>query len=376
MLALLNRSKTRPAHVTVAERLRAAGHDPASLNGRDLGPATAAAATHTACDGTLISGVMYQLDYVSEEEHGIGKVRVAISGTDPRKVTMTGDARRHVARFADVNAIVLSSQALPTRTYAWGDNLDTGARTNGWSGEPWPADHQPPYALSYSQRVPYARRDEYARAVENGRVSMAALREKAKSLGLTDLPRRKVDLARTLLNSPQYLATVELSDVWPAWFATGRQLVLRADADATGVALEALGDAIDAGTLAVGTYSGAFASGFFLYDARDETDAIRADRVARADWYDARMADLEPVADALTAAGHRWYFLGRPTELNTGDGRTVVRYWLNSQGRHTAKDGTTCYKQVSGWYTLAELAAEKFVHDGARKEVADASRRR
>lgn len=355
-------------HVTVAERLERAGVDPMTLDGKDVGPRGAGAVSHVAADGTVIAGVMYQLDYRSEEEVGIGKLRTALTGTDLRNVTLTSEGRARVARFADVNAIVLSTRPLPTRTYAWGDILETGTRVDPY-GRPLGDGDMPEYASHYSRALPYTRWDRLAREVSRGRISMAELRARAKSAGLTGLPRTKAALAERFLNSPEYLATAHLNEVWPGWFAFGRHLVLRADSSATGVVIEALGDAIDAGTLAVGTYSGAFASGFFLYDARDETDAIRADRDEKATWYEDRMAELEPVAAELKAAGHGWYFLGRPCVLSNDGGEPQLRYWLNGHSGGVARDGTRCFKQPFGWYSLDELRAEKFIYDAAEREA-------
>lgn len=365
MTALLSRFRpaAKVAHVTIAQRLSEAGIDTGTLEGRGTASRTASAVAQTHPDGTVVAGVMYVLDFRSEEEYGIGELRKALSGPDPRNVAMVKTATRNVARFADVNAIVVSSRALPTRTFAWGEDLTTGQ----------PSAHEQDYAQWYAQSLNWARRDEFANKVEHDRLSMSDLRKFAKTLDLPGpLPRSKVALGAAILSSPQYEAARELLDVWPAWFHYGRELVLRAEpgTGATAVVIDALGEAIDAGTLAIGTYSGAFTTGVFLYDARDESDAIRAARAERADWYDARMADLEPVAAKLKSMGHGWYFLGRPSEFAKDEGG--VRYWLNGKSGAVAADGTRCRRQPSGWYTLSELLEEKFVHDAAVREASDA----
>lgn len=47
----------------------------------------------------------------------------------------------------------------------------------------------------------------------------------------------------------------------------------------------------------------------------------------------------------------------------------MVRYWFNGCGGAVATDGTRCRTQPPGWYSLAELRAEKFVHDAAAREA-------
>ena len=352
--------RSRTTHTSVLDRLTAAGHDPETITGEHSTSRAAVPAIFTAVDGTKIAGMVYTLDFRAEEEYGVGDLRKAITGTDPLSVSMMKGAQRHVAAFADAPAIVVATHFLPSQAPAWGDHLtdDTWHTPTG----------TPDYASYWSQALSWVRRDEFTYNAKAGRLSMVDLRAKAKVLGLTNLPRTKDALTDLIVNSAEYAAVLDLPDVWPGWFHNGKELVLRADDGAGRVVIEALQDAIRAGTLAIGTYSGAFASGMFLYDVRDETDAIRKDRKQQVQWYDARMRDLAPVERQLKEWGHKWFFLGKPSEHTTADGQTVVRYWLNGYGASVARDGTSCRRQPWGWYTLAELLDEKFVRDQAAKE--------
>lgn len=69
------------------------------------------------------------------------------------------------------------------------------------------------------------------------------------------------------------------------------------------------------------------------------------------------MAELEPVAKDLEENFLGYHFLGKPTEFSTDDGRTVVRYWLNSHSTGHAHDG----RQIFGYFTLDELKGRSFV---------------
>lgn len=345
-LATLRRPKSA-AHASIADKLTAAGIDPADVGARADRTTSAVPAVEVHDDGTVVAGMVYRLDYRAEEEHGFGKLVRALSGDDPRTTTLTKAGKRCVARFADVNAIVVATDPLPTRTYAWGDDLRSGVKP----------PKEPDYASRWTRELPYMREDQLARQVQHDHVKMDELRALAKKYGLTALPRKKADLAEYVLNAPERLATRTLADVWPAWFASGRHLVIRADAGASAVIVDALGDAIDAGHLAIRAYSGPFASGIFLYDGRDESAATHTKRREAADWHDARMAELKPVADKLKADGRNWYFLGNPREGEGG----VVRYWLNGASGGVSKSGISFTGQPFGWFTLDELRDERFI---------------
>lgn len=356
LAALLKRTSQAPAapHETIAEKVIAAGYSLENLEQDRTGTRTVVPVVRDHEDGTRVVGLVYQADYRYEEEEGVGSLVRRLTGTDGRDVVLTPVAANCVARFADVNGFVLSTQTLPTRTYAWGDDLRKGEQTG----------YVPDYVSTWDQDLPYLRDDAFGRRVSRGDVTVAELRARAQELGLTGLPRKKADLAALLLASPEYLATVKVAEAWPAWFAHGVQLVVRADAGPAATIVEALGDAIDAGALALSMYRGPFASGLFLYDARDESGAVRTQRSAEVDWYDAKMADLEPVIAELKALGHRWYFLGKPRQTQNGE----VKYWLNGSTGGVTRDGTRYRGQPCGWYTLEELRAEKFAYDRAQQD--------
>lgn len=72
----------------------------------------------------------------------------------------------------------------------------------------------------------------------------------------------------------------------------------------------------------------------------------------------------DPLADArdhLTARGYAWHYIGKPTVMP--DGQT--RYWFNGSQYGRENHRAILAKQPFGWFTLAELLAEKFT-DGLR----------
>jgi hypothetical protein len=338
---------------------------PDNATGRDLSVETFTVAAHEATDGTVIAGLVFQTDYAAEQEYGVGDL-LKLSGPDPRAITLPRDRTGHsVQRFADVTGLVISRDRRRFNTLAWGEDLETGKRESRW-GDQYTDDYQPDYVLSYDQRLPWAQGyGETLRDVQQGWLRMDLLRAAARKVGVSPMPPSKAALTEAILTHSNVgvLTTPTQPDRWPAWFKYGRDLVLRADTGRTAAVLDLLGDAADRGTLAIGNFSGPFATGLFLWDAADETDAIRKNRSDAADWYEARIAELEPVKARLKEMGHGWYALGRPRTLDTGDGRTIVRYWLNGHGSYRTAAGRHVAGQPYGWYTLDELLAEKFVDD-------------
>lgn len=351
-------SSPAPAHVSAVQRLVDAGYDLTALTKSHsvkgaVVPLVAEFGEHQ------VAGLLFQTDYRGEEEYGAAQLLSVLTGNDPRRVQMLDGTGRYVGRFADVNGFVISTKVLPANTFAWGDDVETHWR--GWQA---PAGWEAPYVTSWSRQLPYTRGDRFAQLVSQGRVLVPELRSRAQQLGLRGLPRKKDELARFILDSAEYKASVLRADVWPAWFTRGTTLVVRADEGPAAVLVDALGDALDAGTFALVSHSGPFHTGLLLFDARDQSPEMIAERNEAQDWVDARMGELEPVQAQLKEWGHRWFFLGKPRER---DG--VVRYWLNGYGAAATRDGVTCNGQPWGWYTLAELLEEKFVRDCARAEA-------
>lgn len=359
-------------HITVADQARNAGYDPDPLGndfGRGGGPREVVPVTVTTAADTTLTGLLYQLDYRAEEEWGCQCLRKAITGEDPRRVKMTRTGRRNAAPFTDVNGFVLSTTPVPVKEYQWGQDLSSGSFDHSRYGTAHPQGWVPDYVSFYTDALGWVRKDSLTRDINNGHATMRELRAAAEKYTVPrPWARTKADLGQQILTSDGH-KNRSLPDKWPGWFHYGDHLVIRADTGVAATIVTALRDAIDAGTLAVTTHSFAFASGLFLYDARDETKADQKYRDDQAAWYDTQMAALKPISDQLTKYGHRWYFLGKPQKFTTNDGNTVIKYWLNGWSGATAQDGTTCRRQPHGWYTLDELAAEKFVHDAAEREA-------
>lgn len=296
------------------------------------GPCSAVLGTLDQPGGDPLVGISYQVDYAYEEEAGAGKLCLAISG-EARRYRMSADARDRIAVPADVCALVISERSFEAGSFTWGDPIP-GGRTD--------------YASRYDSALEIARNLRLYRPMDE-------LREMARGLGIAPGRLRKEELQERIRQHPD---AGEVPDRWPAWFADGHTLVLRADSGPCHGVLERLRSAVVDGALAITNYQVPFGGGLFLYDARDETSELVEAREARFAWYDERMAELAPVAKELTERGHHWFFLGKPS-LMTRDGVKVVCYWLNGSGWRQG----SWERQAYGWYTLDELLAEKFVAD-------------
>lgn len=293
-------------------------------------------------DGDPIAGIVHQCDYRAEEEYGVGDIRRAITGSDIRQFCMTESGRHHAATFSDVRGLVLTSRPLDKPEFLWGEPLHGDFQS--WD-----------YGRAWGSALPWTRRLDQ---VANTWMSMAELRNTARTLGIKPLPRSKADIVEAILIHPD--AGHQLPDLWPGIFdSSGTTLVLRAEGETlTCRVIAKLADAIRVGTLGIGSASGPFHTGSFYYDTRDETPGLIQERTERFDWHDARMAELKPVKQTLEARGHRWYALGSPSVIAPkGKTEREVHYWLNGTS-HPRYGG-----QPYGWYTLQELLDEKFVVD-------------
>lgn len=83
---------------------------------------------------------------------------------------------------------------------------------------------------------------------------------------------------------------------------------------------------------------------------------------------------LDEVAAELRAKGYRWHFFGIPRN-RAGEPWTDLkgqgRYWFN--GSQSGEGRGRLTKQPFGWFTLAEMRAEKFA-EGLHVETAGSGR--
>jgi len=333
-------------HVTITDRVQAAGHDLSDMEGRARLADSSVPTTVTGVDGTVITGLSLSGDVAFED------LRTAITSADARRFRMAKHAGRHAAVFADAPAIALSRDALPDVLPEW------GAPLSRWDDTP------PAYVENYTQQLPFTQGHDAG--TQLAWKHMNDLRALARQVGLSPQPARKTDLAAALMRHEGFLSTYggpQYPECYPAYQRHGGPLVLRADAGAARIVIEALADAIEHHTLGLGDPTRPFSHSRFLYDTRDETPAVAAERERLFDWRDARMADLKPVTDALKAKGHRWFALGRPGIKSTKGQAEEVHYWLNGSSGYRTVDGVWVRKQPYGYYTLEELAAEKFLTD-------------
>lgn len=139
--------------------------------------------------------------------------------------------------------------------------------------------------------------------------------------------------------------------VHAAWFEMGDVLVIPRGEGAYRELVDAVHEAVVAGSLMVGSGVG-LGRGLTLIDSRDLGEKTREEFESAKRWRDEQMTELTSVEQELKAKGHSWFFLGSPQMM---DG--VAKFWLNGR----AKDPQG--RQPSGWYSLDELRAEKFVAD-------------
>lgn len=330
------------AHVRVSDRAGLSEESFAAfehLGTEQFGPGL------TVCpDGELIVGLCYRTDYDATQEYGLGELRQVLTSKEPRQFQMVPSAANHAAVFDDVNGFLLSKRSVQP-TLSWGDPLPGWGDPDGYAS--W-----------------WARNLAWVHGVDSSplwRMKVADIRGELKAAGVSPLPRKRAELETEWCRWKASQLGEQVR--WPAFFGAGETLVFRADSGPTADIVTALTDAVRSGTLGVGSASSPFSTGMFFYDTRDETSALVAAREAAFDVYDARMAELAPVADELKARGHRFYFLGNPS-LQTVDGEQVVRYWLNGTGS----------PQPFGWYTLDELLAGKFVVDAHEKVLTSSKR--
>ena len=312
-----------------------------------------------------IVGLSYLCDFKAEEEWGVGDLSAAFAmSANPNSVTALlweSSRARSAARGESSRRTRFSHPAGTTQSdlvEVLDDMVIFHTR---------PVTYAPSRESSIERaRTHFASSGSYVRgelhntwAVREGRKS--EIIEILAERGVEANMRMTLPVLRSMVAD---LDEVENPDSQPGWFQTGEALILRRSFDLHGDVLDHLVQAARDGFLQVGSAGqSAFGSGLVMLDSRDldesDVDAI----IASNDWYQDRMDDLDPVMKTLRERGHSWFFLGKPSALDTGDGRKVVRYWLNGSKSPGVRN------QPYGWYTIEELLAEKFVADAlARQE--------
>jgi thymidylate kinase len=290
-------------------------------------------------DGVPITGVVFRCDYDATQEYGLGDLCGAISGKGLRDIQMRPEALRHIVVFEDCTGIAISARPLH-------DGVD-GIPRVPWGTEIYGTPER--YAEGWAERLIYVRDLPFRTWWK-----VAELRQAATDLGIRPLPRTKAGLIEALANHPHTPA--KGADVWPANFRYGSTLILRADSGLTERAIRHLVDAADAGTLCFGSASGPFHTGLFLYDGRDETEALQTGREKRWRFIEHHEAILAPVRERLKEKGYSIYFLGKANDRHGAEPDQIV-YWLNAS--RPGRGG-----HIYGWYTLAQLQAEDWGDGG------------
>jgi hypothetical protein len=282
-------------------------------------------------DGKPIFGLAYQTNPDGGEEWCVANIVKALRGGDEYRFHQTQSFNSHAGVFCDVSAIVLSELPLHKRELRWGDALMTWEREPRYLGMMRDLDH---YQGVWQYRW----------------MRMQKLREVARELGISPLPRRKHELLEAIIAK----APRERPNTWPA-YNDGSRIILRADRGPAQRVVEHLKDAVMAGTLAVGspTSNPFVRASVFLYDARDETPGLQEQRKAYHDWYRARMAEVEEPLAALREQGY-WVKVSRVDEFAPGDRPRDVYYFLNWSGPRTGRGDEP---RGFGWHSVEQIKA-------------------
>lgn len=292
-------------------------------------------------DGPPIVGISYRCDFAAEQDAG------------------AGDLIKMIARTADPNSLpaLLRKTEPTTRTQA--DHVEDLGWAVAFHVHPIDRGRVPDRAhLSIIDQEPHAKGIPSVWALD--RNSMDALREQAKNLGIEKPARKKADLINQIVDASPNKNPGQHA----AWFEYGNTLVVAKRDGAQRLVLEHLLAAAEAGTLTTGQFGVAvFGASLSLFDSRDLTEASVNSILEANDWYDQKMAELEPVKDELHKRGHRWYALGKPNTMKGEDGHPVVKYWLNGHSVSTESGR----RQPFGWYSLDELLSEKWLADAAER---------
>lgn len=373
------------------EQIRAA-----AVGVRDLSPRTwGIVLGEPGADGLEQVGVVYYCDYKYEEEAGGAGLRAAF-GVPRMESGMATDNRRTrgLVRLFDfpesegyVEGLASSEAAIVVgnedmAAARWGEPIQAepkGGVFGDWRKTLVGADYARFWEDSLRWSSPDLPGQKKWWRLENHTV--AELKSIAADLGVEVVPAEGAATGRRLLKA-DYVRALEAKRnehvrLFPGYFQTGSALVLRAyeGSEAGRVAqdvLKALWMAYRDGALGFGAGgSGPFSTGLSLMDVRDLPVGWVEKRRAERAWVEAQERALEPVAEELRAAGHKWYFLGNPSQGERWkDGE--VHYWLNGYS-YNVQGGSGGNSQPSGWYTLEELRTEKFVADLAKEKGVEIS---
>lgn len=307
--------------------------------------ATMCAAYLDTPDGQQIPGLVVQIDYRGEQEHGLPRLRAALCGNGDRDFFMRPDRTDHVAVFDD-GGLVLSQRRLAAHQLAWGDPIQTDfdVRVAGVGRD------------SYTEELDGARRWTSGQqdVVPDPRfTAIAILRARARALGIKPLPRTKRALADAIAGHPDVAG--QARDLWPVAFPSGETMILHATGPSpTAAILRHLAGAAAAGRLGMGDASGPFHRGLLLYDVAHETDALVSERDQVWATHDQRMAELGDREQRLRQRPDLdVYFLGRPRAGTWNDERGETRYWLNAYQRRAGYRAP--HHSLGGWWTLNQL---------------------
>lgn len=303
--------------------------------------------------GDPLVGVAWMTNYKAEEEFAARDLLSGLTGPNIRNFTLTTQARNQVAVIEDIDdtngeAIALVLSVTPDTFSAEADRV---ARTSwGQSWGRWASFDRPAsYPEEFKTRLTHAQGLPWDLSWK----PVSQLRDMAKEVGVRPLPSRKQQLVEAIVSSPAFAESAQRPHTWPAVMDQWKTLVLRADHGPVALVLKRLAEAADAGRLGIGSGSGPFCTGVFLYDTADEHPELVAKRESDLDYYEAQMAKVSHVEAALKERGYTVYFLGNPCRINPRGRFEEPQdvFWLNAYHGRTS---------VAGYYTLDELTTAQF----------------
>ena len=245
-------------------------------------------------DGYPLIGLSYFCDYRSEEEHGQRSLYKTL-GINPGKWQMDAEKKNLITRFKGIPSLIILAEEndgpFGLEEQSWGldiKDINGVMYSYGLEGKYNPKtqktynfrshyDWNYRYLLGSVQEIPSEGPNSFNPTEWMKKDEIVAI---AKKLGLTGkLPTRKDNLINFIQDSPEFAAKAQSPNTWPAWFHSGKALVMRADRGIVADLLNILFEASQEGALACGGGTGVFNRAATFYDARDVGPLLREQRL-------------------------------------------------------------------------------------------------
>lgn len=244
-------------------------------------------------DGYPLIGLSYFCDYRSEEEYGQRSLYKAL-GIKAGKWQMDAEKKNLVTRFKGIPSLIILAEEddgpFGIEEQTWGLDIRDVHGVNyayGFEGRYNPKtrmgydlrscyDWSYRYALGSVQEIPSQGPDSFNPTEWMKKDQIVAIAKRLDIIG--KLPTRKYNLINFIQDSPEFAAKAQSPNTWPAWFHSGKALVMRADRGIVADLLDILFEASQEGALACGGGTGVFNRAATFYDARDVGPLLREQR--------------------------------------------------------------------------------------------------